>query len=255
MPARLATGRAGPSSRPPAAMQLQLIRSVEDAMQSLPGDGAGLASGAAGGEGALLSWAANLETEVAKGAEEAAAQVQQQREEQLETACAKMVQKLRPICDEAKTATLTGAEGIAVTAGLCSSEAKTAAKKAAKKEAASWGKGLAKGFLGRPRERRRRIRKADLSADKADKENAATAPPAAPPTAPPAKPRRGDRCTECDVRLPVTAQCQCKCRCGKLYCSAHMHCHTCDFDYRGAMQAKLRQDTPMVAPTKLPSAI
>ena len=231
-------------------MQLIPIEEAERLGLVPPGSGQRTGNESAGEK--MTAWAADLEKQLASVADEATLAVQQQREEQLEVACAKMVQKLQKAAADAPAAT---------------PPTSAAAKK---KEAASFGSGLAKGFFGKPKDKKRKgaAKKAvDVrgAADKpgsepccapcapadADKENTRVLPPAAPP----AKVRKGDRCACCNVRLPITAVVQSKCRCGELYCSAHMHSHTCTFDYKTTFKDKLRHDTPVVAPAKLPNAI
>jgi len=221
------------------------------------GLGGGMCIGADGSLGAL---AANLEGEMAKSAEEAKEYVRQAREEQLELACSKMVDKLRP-GSSFGAASGMGVQGVAGERTPASAASTAEAKRAAKKEAASWGKGLAKGFFRIPKERKRRGQPAASKPPtaavthevrvgaEADKENASTAGAAA--ALPPPKARKGDRCAQCDVRLPITACVQCKCRCGQLFCGKHMHTHKCTFDNKAAMQTKLRDEMPLVTPAKL----
>ena len=76
-----------------------------------------------------------------------------------------------------------------------------------------------------------------------------------PATAVQKRERKGDRCAECDCRLPITARLQSLCRCGALYCGAHMHRHTCTFDYRAEAKCRLREAAPVIAPAKLEGSL
>eukprot|EP00325_Prymnesiales_sp_UTEX-LB-985_P029700 CAMPEP_0174722510 /NCGR_PEP_ID=MMETSP1094-20130205/38646_1 /TAXON_ID=156173 /ORGANISM="Chrysochromulina brevifilum, Strain UTEX LB 985" /LENGTH=437 /DNA_ID=CAMNT_0015923385 /DNA_START=71 /DNA_END=1384 /DNA_ORIENTATION=+ len=58
-------------------------------------------------------------------------------------------------------------------------------------------------------------------------------------------------CKACGCRLPLTAATTSSCACGDVFCAAHMHEHSCDFDFHGREQQKLAKANPKVENSKL----
>ena len=263
LPVRMSTGMLGGASRArPGGMPAMMLPVLDPRMEAqleaalrdrsgsegsrLPMGGIDLTAELGSKQG-LSSTAARLEGEMFSCFE---SEVKRNHEEHYEKACAKMVEALRPV------------ESIGGP-----SEPRRAAKSekeerlAKKKEAASFGSGLQKGFFGRKRKVSRPAKKAaeavpaKAAVAAVDKENDAHALTSGAQKAPAGKQvaaaSRGDRCAECDCRLPITASLQSRCRCGALYCGKHMHCHTCSFDWRGAAKRQLTRDQPVIAPVKL----
>jgi len=267
LPARIASGlRAGPTAahgassrggvwlQPNGAIQMQIPMEMIASLGTLPpgGGDASKLQGEAARMGRTLQQ--QLQNEMRVGAE----RYREETEARLESVCASMVEKLQP--DAAASG--GGASGdLKLRTREATREVTAEARRAAKREAASFGAGLQKGFFAAPKKRRAAKAKVAKAATKvgdkatevavSNKENAGAAESAACT----ARKRKGDRCAECDIKLPITACLQSRCRCGKLYCASHMHCHACEFDYKAATKTKLQRDMPLVVPTTMPSSV
>jgi len=108
-----------------------------------------------------------------------------------------------------------------------------------------FGAGLARGFLNAPRRRRAKVEgKAEGKA-----EGKSVPPAASAETSTMCSSR--NVCKTCDVRLPLTAHLGCGCKCGHVFCTAHLHCHDCEFDHRSIHKRKLAAANPKLSAPKL----